>query len=870
MKAYLSSTYSDLKDYREKDKIMIEELDKKYEQLRKLRNTAKTEKEFYEIISKMDKINLQRKKFINSLINEKTEEYKPEDSEINEVIKKKRKDYFYHLDEHGKNNIYKSKFISIVEPNFDKTVLAKEVMDSNYQDQEYKFDLFISYSRIPDGILAKELERFLESFHKDLILKNTEQNLRQLSICIDNSDFSIPPAEDAHLHESSYRDVSSIMIRHLRQAKELLVLCSEQSAQSIWVIDEIQWFLENRGPGAIRIAFTQGEYPAKNIEKYLADNLMQHGFNKNLAYDFRGYDKRKSKNWQKVEDFKQEAVKLAAHLYGMTPGELYPSWLESELQRAREQSLSLSTNARLESLIGDPAHAVIAAYNAHQIYPNNKSERALKEAYKVAIYHHYNRRESSCISGAGPSYLAGRWKQSDVFLKNSPDGRYQLLVTERGKDGKPYGDVYLLSNETMRVVKLESQKCQVGRVEEVAFSKHSNHVFVTRYFYLLVYALDGQIIGSYDFSRHTKSPVHIVAGYLNKRFLLAGETKGGLWLIDPFHDSLEQIKVTQEVYREFHQDATIHINISQNGRAASLIFESGKAKLLILDENNKYRLLDILSDGVQYANFFADQQLRLITSCKNGIIKIWQLKGNTLQEKMNFETLDTAVDWVTISEDQMQLAAVAANNTIYIFDLETQACLKTIDYNDEIDWGNLRSVKIPEDEFARDKHKPFPPKDVRVNTMLETENGCWLGTTKGAYFRSKKEHRLMTPLDINIRVLKKFGDILYAGSKENGAYIIEKNRTVLISPSFLRIIDIKEVADKIWLITTLETGGLMWKYGPAYLVKGYFSMPFPNDNSEVSDVIEKNGEIQFIEKDFFDFSDINLAHTYCHLQHRRD
>ena len=66
------------------------------------------------------------------------------------------------------------------------------------KEHRYEFDLFISYSRIPDGVLAKELERLLESFHKDLVLNKMKQSLRPLSICIDNSDFSIPPA-DVHI-----------------------------------------------------------------------------------------------------------------------------------------------------------------------------------------------------------------------------------------------------------------------------------------------------------------------------------------------------------------------------------------------------------------------------------------------------------------------------------------------------------------------------------------------------------------------------------------------------------------------------------------------------------------------------------------------
>ena len=70
------------------------------------------------------------------------------------------------------------------------------------EEHKYKFDLFISYVRAPDGMLAKELERFLESFHKDLILNDAGKALRPLVVCIDNSDFNIPPADDKQVKDS--------------------------------------------------------------------------------------------------------------------------------------------------------------------------------------------------------------------------------------------------------------------------------------------------------------------------------------------------------------------------------------------------------------------------------------------------------------------------------------------------------------------------------------------------------------------------------------------------------------------------------------------------------------------------------------------
>ena len=103
------------------------------------------------------------------------------------------------------------------------------------EESKYEFDIFISYARTPDGMLAKELERFLESFHKDLVLENIEEELRPLNICIDNTDFNIPPVDASERQKTCHRDIRNIVVSHLRQAKELLVLCSGQAVESEWV-----------------------------------------------------------------------------------------------------------------------------------------------------------------------------------------------------------------------------------------------------------------------------------------------------------------------------------------------------------------------------------------------------------------------------------------------------------------------------------------------------------------------------------------------------------------------------------------------------------------------------------------------------------
>ena len=196
------------------------------------------------------------------------------------------------------------------------------------------FHLFVSYTRTPDAAVAQEVERFLESFHKTRLPEHAEP-LPPLRVCVDGSDFSMPPvAEPA----GRVREILDVVHAHLARARELLVLCSSGSACSKWVDEEIRWFVEHRGAARVRIAFTEGAAPHRERERFFPAAVLEHGLDRDLAYDLRGYDARRAKGWHQVEDFSREMVRLAADLHGRSGGELYPTWLEAELERARRQS----------------------------------------------------------------------------------------------------------------------------------------------------------------------------------------------------------------------------------------------------------------------------------------------------------------------------------------------------------------------------------------------------------------------------------------------------------------------------------------------------------------------------------------------------
>ena len=135
--------------------------------------------------------------------------------------------------------------------------------------------------------------------------------------------------------------------------------------------------------------------------------------------------------------------------------------------REREEGLKLISSA-YEIFYRDPSAAFLEARRASALLTDPRGFAArVDDAYKVAVLHHLNRRDIALISGSGPSYLAGRWKQGDVFTKPSPDGRHLLVVTERGANGpNPPGEVYLLNNESLRTIKLAPCFNSNRRVED--------------------------------------------------------------------------------------------------------------------------------------------------------------------------------------------------------------------------------------------------------------------------------------------------------------------------------------------------------------------------------------------------------------------
>jgi hypothetical protein len=608
----------------------------------------------------------------------------------------------------------------------------------------WDYDLFVSYRRDPDLPLAREIERFLEAFHQTPVDAEQVGVLRPLVVCVDGSDFCLPPPDAPGADAAGARDVATVLERYLGRSKELLVLCSRAAALPSFLDDEVRWFLRERGPAWIRLAFTEGEEPAAALDDFLPPALRGSGLGSQIAYDLRGYDARRAQGWRKVPPFQEELVRLACDLLGKPAGLVAPSWFRAELDRLRTSSLQLAASARYESLLGDPARALLGAVRAHELHPSEHSERALKESYRAAILHHVNRQAAAQITGSGPSYLAGRWKQGEVFVKTSPDGRWRALVTERGRDGPhPPGEVYLVSNETQRALRLEPPQDARGRVEDVAFDRASRHVFVTRYFELIVYALDGRVTGRATYSRWTKSPVPLVDGWVHGRFVAGADAKGGLWLLDPADRNAGVL-----LRSEWSRDAVVALDLAPDGTRLATVLESTRAELIELDDLEKPRVTVLGERGVLCARFLADGVL--VLGGEDGRVRRLERAADGWPEVAASESLPAPVDWVVGSDDGGLLAAVGADRRIFVLDAVSHALRETLDYAGEIDWrAQLVLPARPERVWPReaaetDERMPWPRTALPVEALHECHGERWIVTSEpdGDYLRRLRAWRL--------------------------------------------------------------------------------------------------------------------------------
>lgn len=457
------------------------------------------------------------------------------------------------------------------------------------------YNAFISYSHAADGKLAPALQTALEKFAKPWY------KVRYLNVFRDEASLTASP----HL----WSNIQSA----LDESEYMIYMASPTSANSKWVVKEIEHWLATKSVDTILIALTEGDIfwddsigmfsnTTISLPEILKNNLIDEPF----YVDFR--------NAKTQEDvslnnpiFKKEVLKLAAHLHGKQPKDL-----ASEEVSAHNRMIMVR-NGVIGVLGLLLCFAIGAAWLA------NKNANEAKAQTKIATQQRDFSQANYLISEA---QLQAE-KDPTIAL------RLAQVALQKSRTSFIEETAYKIYHENV-FYKLIGVKSKV--TSEVAYSP-DNHSILAGFEdkTARIIDLNGNILK--EFKGH-EGPVTAIAFSSKGNFVLSGS--GGLVLLWDRDGNLLQkfpIKAAERI---------TSVSFSADGQ---LILTSSWDQIVRL-WNLKGKLISVIKDYKEYvyenyAVFSPDG--KSILTCYNYKARLWNLEGKLLKEFIGHSSIITSI-----------------------------------------------------------------------------------------------------------------------------------------------------------------------------------------------------------------------------------
>lgn len=207
----------------------------------------------------------------------------------------------------------------------------------NQAERQFEYDAFLSYSTSADYQLARNLEAFLESFHRTKTREAIQ--FRELRICRDGSDFSVAQyrrtargSSASGNSESEEAEVRNLIGRMLEKCRYLLLVWPGNEHVTPWMDWELEWWMKNRSPESVLLLLSH-EDADFGTHAFFSEAIVRVGLNKRKWYDLRGHYR--NPLWQKVRDYDDERIQLASDLQGLNAGDVLPVWYRDQKRRFR-------------------------------------------------------------------------------------------------------------------------------------------------------------------------------------------------------------------------------------------------------------------------------------------------------------------------------------------------------------------------------------------------------------------------------------------------------------------------------------------------------------------------------------------------------
>ncbi len=208
------------------------------------------------------------------------------------------------------------------------------------------------------------------------------------------------------------------------------------------------------------------------------------------------------------------------------------------------------------------------------------------------------------------------------------------------------------------------------RLEFFGFGSSGKRIYLSRQFNIEVYSIDGGFLKEFKTGGGcTKHPISHVAGVLDDKLIVYGDTDGRLIKLDYKTGECSSIwRRTGRILIKFDQ--------SRSGQYAVLVFSDHTAYVWEIDpESSREDLMKLTSEGILSARFNPSIDNQLLTSGKDGLVTIWVLTQGGPQKVRDVHQAGEPIEFSMFSDDGQKIVTVTASKTVNIWDAMTGEAL---------------------------------------------------------------------------------------------------------------------------------------------------------------------------------------------------
>jgi pimeloyl-ACP methyl ester carboxylesterase len=378
--------------------------------------------------------------------------------------------------------------------------------------------------------------------------------------------------------------------------------------------------------------------------------------------------------------------------------------LKAEKEKTDEESHRLLAQAH-EVLYRAPQQSLWLALRAAEISPNADAESTRQSALEILRRRRQTQFEEVKQWFIGRGWFAPPRFKGTLSARFSRDGKYVLLPSERSIGNRLLpGIVYLLNNETLKLVKLEPPtrtSVEADRtlgtqqnegpmpLDYMGFSSSGKKIYLARWLSVEVYSIEGTFEQEFKVTAGPKQSISLVDSVEDDRLIVAGDMTGDVWPI-VYKTRKTRPSITRDQRRDTNVEPLLSFELSPSGRLALLVYmkltekKVGQGRDSDYDQFSRAYLWKVGGEGpksrltlshkgsITYATFKPTlEEDVMLTAGEDGIVALWKLEKGRVCKVDTFDHGGKPVGYAAFSEDGQRVITLADDQKPRIWEVKS-------------------------------------------------------------------------------------------------------------------------------------------------------------------------------------------------------